>query len=996
MPDSRTEKLATFVAWSQAHITGDEKGQAQIFLDRLMQAFGHAGSLDVGGSPEFRIRKATEDGGGTSFADYVWKPVVLIEMKKRGVNLAKHYRQAFDYWARTVPGRPRYVVLCNFDEFQVYDFETQMDSPVGRVALVDLPEHFGPLAFLFPGQPKPVFDNDHVAVTREAAANLSKCFNKLVKRGVERSLAQRFTLQMLVALFAEDIDLLDKYLVTRLLDDCDAASSYDLLGNLFTEMNTPGTTPGGRFKGVPYFNGGLFAQPARLELTDTEIVLLRECTKSDWSKVQPEIFGVIFEHSLEKEERHAWGVHYTSPEDIMKIVTPTIVEPWREQIEGAKTLKRLRELVDRLSHFRVLDPACGSGNFLYIAYRELKRLEARLFERMEEEFKSEAKQAGQMRLSFLSAQNFYGIDITPFAVELAKVTMMIARKFAIDELHITEAALPLDNLDQNFRTADALLTSEGRAPAPPHLPEGVGRAGAQPSEWVRTPWPQVDVIIGNPPFLGAKRLKPEHGPDYVNRIRVLYPEVPGMADFCVYWFRRAHDHLPACTVADPVVGRAGLVGTQNIRNNQSRVGGLDHVVRDGTIVEAIDNQPWSGEANVHVSIANWAKTQDAALLPKTRRLWFKVEQSAAAKKLRKAAGKSATKDYELSFREVAHINSALSDEADLSEAPALSCNTEPQRCFTGQMIGHDSFLISDAQRTELLRKDAKTAEITFPYLNGREFLAGDGLLDRYVIDFSQRDQLQAATYSAAFEWVMKNVLPDRETNAKEGMDADGNMRPHHKQFLARWWQLAFPRVELMAQVGRLSRFIVCSRVTKRPVFVFVSPHIRPGDALSCFTFEDDYSFGVLQSSAHWQWFVAKCSKLTERLRYSPESVFDTFPWPQTPSAAQVEAVAAAGREVRRIRAEALPKMKGGLRALYRTLELPGANPLKAAHAALDAAVLAAYGFTPKADLLAQLLTLNREVATRVERTEPVTAPGIPSSYSNPNSLLTNDCIAPVP
>ena len=187
MSDPGRAKLEAFRAWAGVHITGDEKGQAQIFLDRLMQAFGHAGSLDVGGEPEFRIRKAREDGGGTSFADYVWKPVVLIEMKKRGVNLAKHYRQAFDYWARTVPGRPRYVVLCNFDEFWVYDFETQMDSPVGRAALADLPEHFGPLAFLFPGQPKPVFDNDHVAVTREAAANLSKCFNKLIKRGVEQT-----------------------------------------------------------------------------------------------------------------------------------------------------------------------------------------------------------------------------------------------------------------------------------------------------------------------------------------------------------------------------------------------------------------------------------------------------------------------------------------------------------------------------------------------------------------------------------------------------------------------------------------------------------------------------------------------------------------------------------------------------------------------------------------------------------------------------------------
>ncbi len=976
MSDPRRAKLEAFRAWAGAHITGDEKGQAQIFLDRLMQAFGHAGSLDVGGEPEFRIRKATEDGGGTSFADYVWKPVVLIEMKKRGVNLAKHYRQAFDYWARTVPGRPRYVVLCNFDEFWVYDFETQMDSPVGCVALADLPEHFGPLAFLFPGQPKPVFDNDHVAVTREAAANLSKCFNKLIKRRVERSLAQRFTLQMLVALFAEDIDLLDKYLVTRLLDDCDAATSYDLLGSLFTEMNTPGHTPGGRFKGVPYFNGGLFAQPARLELTDTEIVLLRECAKSDWSKVQPEIFGVIFEHSLEKEERHAWGVHYTSPEDIMKIVNPTIVEPWREQIEGAKTLKRLRELIDRLSHFRVLDPACGSGNFLYIAYRELKRLEARLFERMEQEFKSEAKQAGQMRLSFLSAQNFHGIDITPFAVELAKVTMMIARKFAIDELHITEAALPLDNLDQNFRTGDALATA--------------GADGAS----VRTPWPKVDVIIGNPPFLGAKRLKPEHGPGYVNRVRALYPEVPGMADFCVYWIHRAHDHLPACTAADPVAGRAGLVGTQNIRNNQSRVGGLDHVVRDGTIVEAVDNQPWSGEANVHVSIANWAKTQDPALLPKTRRLWFKVEQSAAVKKLRKVAGKNAAKDYELSFREVAQINSALSDQTDVANAQVLGCNTEPQRVFQGVTPGHAAFVLDDEGRRAIIARDARTAQIIHPYLIGDEILAGQGKPERFVLDFEQRNILDSQQYAAAFAYVQSTVLPDREKAAEEGRDEHGKMRPHHRQFLDRWWKLSWDRAEMIAEIARVPRYLVCSRVTKRPIFVFASANIRPGDALQVFIFADDYSFGVLQSAAHWLWFVTKCSKLKSDFRYTPPSVFDTFPWPQTPNAAQVEAVAAAGREVRRIRAETLPKMKGGLRALYRTLELPGANPLKDAHATLDAAVLAAYGFTPKADLLAQLLALNQLVVGNIESGEAVTAPGIPASFPNPQSLVTADCICP--
>src|SRR5208283_4501615 len=180
-----------------------------------------------------------------------------------------------------------------------------------------------------------------------------------------RPMAQRFILQMLVALFAEDIDLLPRYFVTRVLEDCGTpASAYDLLGGLFEAMNTNPPASGGRFKGVSYFNGGLFAHPARLEIQDLELVLLRQAAAYDWSKVQPEVFGTLFEHSLKDDEaksddRHKYGAHFTHPSDIMKIVGPTIVQPWREQIEGARTLRRLRELLHRLHHFRVLDPACG-------------------------------------------------------------------------------------------------------------------------------------------------------------------------------------------------------------------------------------------------------------------------------------------------------------------------------------------------------------------------------------------------------------------------------------------------------------------------------------------------------------------------------------------------------------------------------------------------------------------------------------------------------------
>lgn len=975
----RQDQLAQFTAWAQTHITGDEKGEAQIFLDHLFQAFGWADGLkEAGATLEMRVSKA--DQRGTAFADLVWKPVVLVEMKKRGTDLQKHYRQAFDYWVRITGGRPRYVILCNFDEFWVYDFDSDLDSPKDKLRLSDLPQRWGPVAFLAPGTPAPKFEYDREAVTRAAANKLATLFTGMLRRGVGRPLAQRFTLQMLVSLFAEDIGLLPRYFVGQLLEECSKpADTYDLLGGLFEAMNHNPPLTGGRFKGVRYFNGGLFAEAARVELTDSELVLLRETAKGDWSKVQPEIFGTLFEHSVSDpdaavDERRAFGMHFTRPTDIMKIVGPTIVMPWREQIEGAKTLTRLNQLLDRLHRFRVLDPACGSGNFLYLAYRELKRLEARIYERIDAEFPSRSEPS-QVRLSFLSAQNFFGLDINPLAVEIAKVAMMVARKLAIDELHIAEQPLPLDNLDKNFLAVDALVAADGTP----------------------TRWPKADVIIGNPPFIGAKMLKPERGPDYVEAVRKAYPEVPGMADYCVYWFRKAHDCLPACTLSDPASGRAGLVGTQNIRNNQSRVGGLDHVVKDGTIIEAVDNQPWSGEANVHVSIANWVKSQDANLLPASRRLWFKVEPTAGAKNLRRRGAGPASKEYELQYRECSAISSGLSDQTDVSQAKALRCNTDPQRCFNGQMLGHSGFLLTAEQRAQILREDPKSASVIFPYLNGVDALT-ELALDRYVLDFEQLNQLDAATLPGAFEWVKTNVLPDRQRKAKEGVDKDGKMRPHHKAFLSRWWQLSFGRPDMLSVIKPLPRYLACAYVTKRPIFMFVSSAIRPSNLIQVFGFADDYSFGVLQSHAHWLWFITKCGKLKSDFRYSAESVFDTFPWPQlkTPQEirAKVRAVAEAGRVVRQIRAETLPKLEGGLRALYRNLELPGANPLKVAHAALDEAVLDAYGFSKKQDLLAQLLALNLDVAARIERAESVTAPGLPSGYPSPETLVSSDSIMP--
>ena len=977
--EERGTRLAGFVDWVGVNIRGDEKGEAQVYLDRLFQGFGHAGVREAGATLEDRIKKT--GGKGTSFADLVLKPVVLIEMKKRGQDLTRHYRQAFDYWTRLVPGRPRYVILCNFDEFWVYDFDTQMDAPVDRVKLADLPTRWGPLAFLFPTPEKPIFGNDQVAVTRKAADQLADCFNKLVAKHrlggtVETTEAQRFLLQMLVALFSEDIGMLPRYMVAQLLDGCKTKQdSRDLIGGLFEAMNTREKTPDDRYRGVEYFNGGLFAQPARVELRIDELDLLKAAAKEDWSKVRPEIFGALFEHSLGKEQRHAFGAHFTHPTDIMKIVGPTIVEPWRKLIDEADTLKRLRELWQRMQDYTVLDPACGSGNFLYIAYRELKRLEARLFERMAEVSGTVA--ASQRVFGFVSARQFFGLDINPFAVELAKVTMMIARKLAIDELHITEQALPLDNLDANFKAADALIDERGN-----------------PSKW-----PKTDVIIGNPPFLGAKRLKPERGADYIDAVRGAYPEVPGMADYCVYWFRKSHDQLRPCTVDDPVAGRAGLVGTQNVRNNQSRVGGLDHIVVTGTIIEAVDNQPWSGEANVHVSIVNWVKSQDSALLPVRRRLWTVIAPRPSAKRYRLAAADK-TVDYDMNVIDCGILNSSLSSETDVRAASTLRCNSSPPRAFRGLEPGNMGFVIGMETAKSLIGKDLSSVNVIKPYITGDELLGGEPP-SRWLIDFQRRSIVSAMEFRGAFDHIKSHVLPQMERISEVPLGSsapsldDFSARIKDKHLVSRletWWQLRRCVPETVRSIEAIPRYIGCSRVMKRNIFVFISNAVRPAETVTVFTLPDDYSHGILQASAHWTWLVTKCGKLKSDYRYGVESIFETFPWPQSPTVSQVDAVAEAVREVRRVRDDALTKIKGGLRAVYRTLELPGKNPLKDAHAALDAAVLAAYGFSPKADLLAQLLTLNLDVSRREQAGEPVTAPGIPPGYPDPTRLVTDDCI----
>ena len=960
---SVTDSLEDFIKYAHL-LDGDEKGEAQVFCDRLFQAFGHGGYKEAGAKLEFRIKKKSTK--GTSFADLVWKPWMLLEMKRRGTNLFHHYQQAFDYWIHAIPDRPRYVVLCNFDEFWIYDFDKQLDKPVDKVSINDLTLRYPALNFLFPENPEPIFGNDLEAVSREAADKVAQLFYVLVKRGINRSEAQRFTLQMVVAMFAEDIGLLPASLVSSLVDDClhKGQSSYDLFGALFLQMNTKRPARGGKFRSVPYFNGGIFETVTPIDLQPPELLLIggdSGAATEDWSKVNPTIFGTIFQQSMDKSKRHAHGSHFTSEADILRIVVPTIIKPWRKRIDKASTMKELLVLRRELMQFRVLDPACGSGNFLYLSYRELVRIEIALMAKLRETISIKNFQKQAKTISLISPKQFFGIERDSFGVELTKITLMLAKKLALDEaiealesyqieLPLNKSdALPLENLDTNIVCDDALFAN----------------------------WPEVEVIIGNPPYQSKNKLQQELGKAYVDKVRQQFPDVDGRADYCVYWFRKAHDHLKKGQ-------RAGLVGTNTIRQNYSRTGGLDYIVQnDGTIVEAVSSMKWPGEATVDVSIVNWIKGK-----------------AGGKKRLYIQEGNNPAQGW--NYQDLNVIDAALSFATDVTQAKVIQANAAKGGCYQGQTHGHRGFLLTMKEAMEAINADSSNADVLFPYLIADELTGLKNVFpQRYVIDFQPRSLIESQAYDKLFSRIQELVLPDRKRKYaeekqrnKEALERDPDARTnhHHANFLKKWWLLSWPRREMIEHIQSISRYIVCGQVTSYPIFDFVSPQIRPNAALIIFPYEDDYSYGILQSNIHWNWFTHRCSTLGVAPRYTSNTVFDSFPWPQKPTLKAIKKVANCAVELRTLRRKLLEQHNISLQDLYRSLELPGDSPLKDAHEKLDKAVRVAYGMGESTDQLSFLLNLNKSVARKEEAGEAVIGPGLPSGIKDSSMLVTEDCI----
>ena len=420
--------------------------------------------------------------------------------------------------------------------------------------------------------------------------------------------------------------------------------------------------------------------------------------------------------------------------------------------------------------------------------------------------------------------------------------------------------------------------------------------------------------------------------------------------------------------------RAGLVGTNTIRQNYSREGGLDYIVANGgTITEAVGTQVWSGDAAVHVSLVNWIKGDVAG----PHALSWQVGNRA---------------DSPFKLRELPFISSSLSESLDVASAVKLQTNAASGACYQGQTHGHEGFLLQPDQARALLATP-KNAEVVRPYLIANDLLGTYPMQPlRYVIDFGDRDQFAAAAYKKPFALVKELVLPtisEKAAEEKAKTESDVGPRQNHAR---KWWKHWRNRGELMEKLTTIPRYIVCARVTKRPIFEFVASNINPGDALAVFPMADDYSFGILQSDLHWEWFRARCSTLEERPRYTSDTVFDSFGWPQSPTRAGALAVAEAGRALRGLRHKVMDENGWSLRELYRHAEAPGDNPLKSAQMALDAAVRAAYGMNANDEPLAFLLALNGELAAREADGKAVVAPGLPAQWAGDTAFFSDDCM----
>jgi hypothetical protein len=937
--------VPTFVArWQRSTLTERSAAQ-QHFLD-LCAVLGEPtpAATDPDGTHYTFEKGARKTSGAGGWAD-VWKRRHFAwEYKGKHKDLTAAYRQIQQY--REDLENPPLLVVCDLDRFEVHTNFTNTVKAVYAFDLADLAHNeptptcaLPPLevlraAFTHPDLLRP--NRTTASVTEDAAREFAALAESLRRRGEDPEATAHFLMRLLFCLFAEDIDLLPAGLFTRLVA-ASVASPGDFglrLRELFARMATGGFF--GEHK-IPYFNGGLFADDTTLALAAGDVAILARAAALDWASIEPAIFGTLFERSLDPTKRSQLGAHYTSRDDIVLIIEPVLMAPlrrrWAAVQEEARILigrrdaasdrgtrtrhqqalaRLLLAFTDEIAAMRILDPACGSGNFLYVALKRLLDLWKEV-----SAFAATSGVAGLLP-DAVGPQQLYGIEVNVYAHELASVVVWIGY---IQWLHDNGFGIPDTPILKplhNIQRLDALLArDETGCPVEPA-------------------WPEADVIVGNPPFLGGNKIRQELGSAYVDDLFRLYQgRVPAFSDLVCYWFERAR-----ALITTGKVKRVGLLATNSIRGGANRRV-LERIKETGDIFWAESDRPWVlNGANVRVSMVGFDAGAEVA--------------------------------HQLDDQPVASINPDLTTTAALTTARRLTENGGI--CFMGPSPKAPFDIPAAVARTMLGApvnvNGRPNSDVVRPVASAVDLVGRPR--GEWTIDFGQMSLEQAALYEMPFAYVKEHVHPVR-------------MEERKAQYAGNWWQYARPRVEMRAALQGKARYIATPGVSKHRIFVWVAPVVLCNQGTLVVARDDDYFFGVLQSTLHELWALRMGTALEDRPRYTPTSTFETFPFPWPPRREpagdlRMDAIAVAARALVEQRDRWLnPEgaTEADLRA--RTLTaLYNARPtwLDLEHRRLDDAVLDAYGWPRDLgdeEILSRLLALNLE---RAGTLDPCMVPGV--------------------
>ena len=779
-------------------------------------------------------RGARKDSGGDGWAD-VWKRHHFAwEYKGKHANLDAAFNQLRQY--ALALENPPLLIVSDMARFRIRTNWTNSVSESHEFTLDDLADAAIrdklKWAVSDPERLRP--GESRQALTERAAATFAALAQSLRARGHEAQAVAHFVNRLVFCMFAEDVGLLRDNMFTRMLERARLRPERfsNMARTLFGAMATGGEIG---FETVDWFNGGLFDDDTALPLNKTEIETTLKASALDWSEIDPSILGTLFERGLDPSKRSQLGAHYTDRDKIMRIIEPVVIRPWLAEWETAKirivsSLDRqaaarsapaqsrqrreaerlLGDFLKRLRAFTVLDPACGSGNFLYLALQVLKDLEHRV--------QLEAEALGLPRaFPETGPANVKGIEINPYAAELARVSVWIGEIQWMRRNGFAGSRDPILKPLDTIECRDAVLSPEGCEPE----------------------WPAADVVVGNPPFLGSQRFRTVLGDSYTERLRVAYESrVPGSADLVCFWFSKAGK-----LVAEGKICRVGLVATNSIRSGASRQA-LEVAVQNCSIFEAWSDEPWVTEgAAVRVSLVCFSQSGDQSLSE------------------RRLDGQPVDEIY-------SDLTAGLGKTGvDLTKARQILKNTGIS--FQGPVkVG--PFDIPGELAREWLQLPANpnrrpNSDVLKPWINGMDITRRP--TGRWIIDFAQMSETEACFYEEPFRYVRNHVYPVRREN-------------NRKRRRIYWWQHGETNPGMWGALSRLSRYIATSRIAKHRAFVWCDVRVCPDTRIVVIARDDATTFGILHSRFHEAWSLRLGSSLEDRPFYTPTTTFETFPFPE--------------------------------------------------------------------------------------------------------------------